>query len=172
MAEYPVLSRGSGRPSGLVEEAGNKLPTEVVPGFMYLGGEGNALDKTTLDALGINAVLNASDNVPHFHLDDPSYHYHRVAVGDFPNWSERIADRLEQAVDWLEQQRQAGRKALVHCKMGMSRSTTCVLGWMIKHGGSSLSEAFCHVKQRRKIANPNPGHSRAGSADRLGRLPE
>ena len=118
---------------------------------------------STLKALGINSVLNASDNVEHFELNNPDMRYYRVAVGDFPNWAERIADRLEGAVDWAEQQRKEGRRVLVHCKMGMSRSTTCVLGWMLKYGAMpdgkrwKLRDAFLHVKARRNVANPNPG---------------
>lgn len=45
---------------------------------------------------------------------------------------------------------------LVHCVMGISRSATAVIAYLI-HGGMHIDTAFKYVKDRRPIINPNYG---------------
>lgn len=49
-----------------------------------------------------------------------------------------------------------GKTVLVHCKGGISRSTSLVMGYLIKCG-LSFNDAFDHVKKCRPIINPNQG---------------
>ena len=65
--------------------------------------------------------------------------------------------RFEPAVEWIEQNRIAGGKVLVHCDMNVSRSATIAIAWMIKYGGYTLRDACRHVKIQRTSANPNIG---------------
>jgi protein-tyrosine phosphatase len=46
---------------------------------------------------------------------------------------------------------------LVHCRAGISRSVSIVLAYMMKTYRMSLDEAIHHVKNIRRIANPNIG---------------
>jgi len=46
---------------------------------------------------------------------------------------------------------------LVHCTMGMSRSATLVLAYLVRHTNMSLAQALLHTKERRPVASPNPG---------------
>ena len=44
---------------------------------------------------------------------------------------------------------------LVHCKMGISRSATVTIAYVMKEYGHSLAEALDHVRGRREIVRPN-----------------
>ena len=53
--------------------------------------------------------------------------------------------------------REVGKKVLVHCKMGISRSAATVTAFAMKEYQMSLKEALAHVKERRSVVNPNDG---------------
>lgn len=63
---------------------------------------------------------------------------------------------IDQAVAFLTQQVTAGRKVLVHCQEGVSRSVTMVLAYLISNRGMSLGQAFKYVMRRRPVAHPHP----------------
>jgi len=46
---------------------------------------------------------------------------------------------------------------LVHCKMGISRSASTVLAYLMKEHNHSFADALEHVKKRRSCINPNGG---------------
>ena len=51
-------------------------------------------------------------------------------------------------------------RILIHCRMGISRSATVVLGLLL-HNGMSLQEAYDHVERIRPVINPNDGFRQA-----------
>jgi predicted protein tyrosine phosphatase len=69
--------------------------------------------------------------------------------------ADRIADQLDRVV------RQEGRKALVHCAQGISRSPDGVIFYLIKYRGMDLYAARSIVGASRKQALPNHGFLRA-----------
>ncbi len=56
-----------------------------------------------------------------------------------------------------DEAKENGAAVLVHCELGVSRSATIVIAWLIKHAGMTLKEAFAHTKQRRRVIMPNEG---------------
>lgn len=53
--------------------------------------------------------------------------------------------------------RKSGQAVLVHCKMGVSRSASTVIAFLMKQQGWTLDEALNHVRERRPIVQPNEG---------------
>ncbi len=53
-----------------------------------------------------------------------------------------------------------GKKVIVHCYAGVSRSASTVIAYLIKYKGMSLEEAYKFVKKRRPIIDPNKGFMR------------
>jgi protein-tyrosine phosphatase len=56
-----------------------------------------------------------------------------------------------------EQVRKENKKVVVHCEVGMSRSPTIVISYLMKYQNMTLREAYNHVKKRRPIVSPNMG---------------
>ncbi|KAL0175932.1 hypothetical protein M9458_028262, partial [Cirrhinus mrigala] len=50
-----------------------------------------------------------------------------------------------------------GQAILVHCKMGVSRSASTVIAYLMKQQGWALDHALNHVRERRPIVQPNEG---------------
>lgn len=46
---------------------------------------------------------------------------------------------------------------MVHCKKGISRSSSTVIAYIMKEYGWSLNTALNHVKQQRNCITPNAG---------------
>lgn len=46
---------------------------------------------------------------------------------------------------------------LVHCQMGMSRSSSLIIAFLMKQYGMSFIEAKKITKEKRQIVNPNEG---------------
>ena len=55
--------------------------------------------------------------------------------------------------DWLYIRMQV----LIHCQMGMSRSSTLVILWLMHKHGMNLREATAFTRAKRPFINPNPG---------------
>ncbi|KDN52204.1 hypothetical protein K437DRAFT_261601 [Tilletiaria anomala UBC 951] len=77
----------------------------------------------------------------------------RISVLDLKNVSDDGIDPLrstmKQAVEYIEACRRSGGKVLVHCRVGVSRSSTIVLAYVMAHLDLSLVESYLLVRSRR-----------------------
>jgi protein-tyrosine phosphatase len=55
------------------------------------------------------------------------------------------------------QKKSKKQRVLVHCRAGISRSSTVTLAYMVKHQQMPLADAFHTLTSRRSFAFPNPG---------------
>eukprot|EP01027_Heterolobosea_sp_BB2_P016492 GEZU01023486.1.p1 GENE.GEZU01023486.1~~GEZU01023486.1.p1 ORF type:complete len:297 (-),score=72.92 GEZU01023486.1:57-947(-) len=135
-----------------------ELPSEIVEQFLYLGAERHARNLDVLQSLGITHILNVSTEVPNYFATHeegrPSITYLKCSLMD--NDSENIHERFEEAFEFIEQARANDGKVLVHCHLGVSRSPSFVLYYLMraKHHGMSLKDAFDLVRTKRQIASP------------------
>jgi hypothetical protein len=63
---------------------------------------------------------------------------------------------LRAKVDWIAEQRRAGRKTFVHCLNGVSRSGLVVTAFLMAEHSWTRDEALAFVRSKRPIARPNP----------------
>ena len=81
--------------------------------------------------------------------------YFRVSVVD--TVTSDVRSFFDEACEFIEVARKANSNILVHCTMGMSRSSTIVIAYLMKFKGMRLSEAMAFTKDRRPVASPNTG---------------
>ncbi|KAF8072211.1 hypothetical protein FPV67DRAFT_1411852 [Lyophyllum atratum] len=60
-----------------------------------------------------------------------------------------LEPQLEPICDWIDQARVEGGQVLVHCRVGVSRSATVVIAYVMKHLGLPLVDAYLIVRSRR-----------------------
>ncbi|KIJ67125.1 hypothetical protein HYDPIDRAFT_38546 [Hydnomerulius pinastri MD-312] len=77
----------------------------------------------------------------------------RIKVLDIKGVCDDGIDTLEPQLHpictWIEKARLAGGQVLVHCRVGVSRSATVTIAYVMQHLGLSLVEAYLVVRSRR-----------------------
>eukprot|EP00978_Attheya_sp_CCMP212_P024580 scaffold77469_cov50-Attheya_sp.AAC.5 len=64
---------------------------------------------------------------------------------------------MEGASQFIERHVATGGSVLVHCQMGISRSSSIVIAYLIRYHQMTLDEAYEYVSRRRPMICPNPG---------------
>ncbi|GBP77842.1 Dual specificity phosphatase DUPD1 [Eumeta japonica] len=137
---------------------------EVYPG-LYIGDAVAAKDKAYLKSRAINYVLNTAEGKRYtqvdtdhlYYRDCPYIHYKGFSLMDLP--STDISKYFYIAANFIDEGISSGGRVLVHCFMGVSRSATCALAYLMIKRGMSLKEALSTVRARRDI-HPNDGFLR------------
>jgi len=88
--------------------------------------------------------------------------YKWIGIEDVTTEAEALADcvpRLEthfdEAFDFIEKRHREGLPVLVHCAMGVCRSPSIVVAYLMRHEGLTFAEAFADVHAKRAIVRPN-----------------
>ena len=126
----------------------------ILEEFLYLGAKGVTADLEKLNGLGVAYIINCSqEDAP---MEYPSsIQYLQVDVEDAA--TANIEQYFNISCDFIERARKEKKACLVHCTMGMSRSCSIVLAYLVRNCGMSLHQALIHVKERRPVVSPNPG---------------
>lgn len=134
---------------------------EVYPGI-YIGDAATAKNKSFLRLMGITHVLNTAEGCRYgqvdtghsYYRDMPSIRYMGFPMMDQPTTD--IARYFHVAAKFIDNAISSGGKILVHCLVGMSRSATCVLAYLMISRKMTAVDAIRKVRMRRDI-RPNDG---------------
>ncbi|KAG8338271.1 dual specificity protein phosphatase 3 [Homalodisca vitripennis] len=133
---------------------------EVYPNI-YIGDASSAKNKQYLMKLGISHVVNTAEGKLLGQVDTDQDFYRNTTIQylgfsimDLP--VSNIGQYFAEVADFMEKAIKGGGKVLVHCLMGMSRSSTCVLAYLMIKEGMTAAEAIKQVRQHRDI-RPNDG---------------
>ena len=69
----------------------------------------------------------------------------------------QIKDHFATAVNFISLAVKNKTSVLVHCIAGVSRSSSCVIAYLMRRHGLRLSQAYAAVKRKRGIIQPNEG---------------
>ncbi|CAG8496289.1 5010_t:CDS:1 [Acaulospora colombiana] len=68
---------------------------------------------------------------------------------------ENLNSDFPSAFMFIDEARSAGRKILVHCQCGVSRSASLVIGYVMKANRMTLNQAYEYVKNKSPYISPN-----------------
>lgn len=121
--------------------------SEIIPGRLFL----TSLD-TALKDNDVDIIVSIIDFKPfELNTNKELIYYHALDKDDFPieNYFESFYNLMEQNKD---------KRVLVHCLVGMSRSVTLVLSYLIrKNPFMSLNDHYSYVQEIRPCIEPNNG---------------
>jgi atypical dual specificity phosphatase len=116
---------------------------------LAIGDLADAKNGTMLLECGVTAVLNVAKEAQ-YAPDGNYFDYYKVSIDDGQAMD---FSHLSEAVDFIHSRIRNG-KVLVHCLMGVSRSSTVVLCYL-HECGFSLREAMNLIKKKRPEAQPH-----------------
>jgi predicted protein tyrosine phosphatase len=127
----------------------------IIPG-VYLSGIAVARNPSRLVELNISRVVCCC-MWSEFPVSDElkSITYFRVDVEDMSK--EPIEMFFDDCCDFILESLESNEGVLVHCRSGVSRSSTIILAFLIKSMGMRLYDAFFLLRSKRSIVTPNIG---------------
>jgi len=150
------------------------FPSRILP-FLYLGNLNHASNALMLKQIGITHVVSLGESAlhpptpPNFSFSKTFRHdstanapqnslwleerLGNISVLDLKNFADdgidSIQPHIDQAIAFIEQARRQGGKVLVHCKVGVSRSASIVIAYLMKEIGLDLASAYLLTRSRR-----------------------
>ncbi|CAG2100477.1 unnamed protein product [Medioppia subpectinata] len=121
--------------------------------WLYLGNQYGATNAQTLSALHITDILTVMSAPIDAAQRIAGIRYHHIAAED--NSSQDLLSHFNRAYDTIEGCRRLGCSILVHCRVGVSRSATIIIGYIMRKRRQPLYLALEWVKTRRPIIHPN-----------------
>jgi len=107
---------------------------------ILLGGKLVAKNDDLLRESDVVAVLNVTSSVQNYFEEDGKFVYRRISVID--SCSENIELHFPEAIEFINQHASLGKRVLVHCEEGQSRSPTIVIAWMMKDHNTNLKDSY------------------------------
>jgi protein-tyrosine phosphatase len=81
--------------------------------------------------------------------------YFQFSIDDEPNV--KILNYLNTSNQIIEKAQKENKNILIHCHMGVSRSSSIIIGYLIMNKGMTYKQAFDLVKSKRVWIDPNIG---------------
>jgi atypical dual specificity phosphatase len=136
-------------------------PAELIlEPFLYLGSQSAATSLPFLTAKGITHIISLGcPNTPTpKHFNNPSTTHLKLPLNDDSS-GVSIHATVSQGVAFIREAVTSNPNArvLVHCKAGISRSSTVVTAYLMQEQGMSLRAGLGLIIQKRGQAYPNPG---------------
>ncbi|KAJ8952098.1 hypothetical protein NQ314_007591, partial [Rhamnusium bicolor] len=107
-----------------------------------------------LETLNISCIVSCAPELPDIPQED-DFIYHKIDVIDSSN--SRILSYFDEAADLIQEISNSGKRTLVYCVAGVSRSATICIAYLMKYHQLCLQEAYNFVKLRRTRIKPNCG---------------
>jgi len=140
----------------------HNISDEVFPGIL-VGDRLAASNRFYLGKLGVTHVLNAAEgrrekngtvDTNKEYYEPWGITYKGIQLVDVPQTN--IAIYFSDVVDFIDDALETGGKVLVNCSMGMSRSASFVMAYLMLREKMSAIEALAKVRQHRYV-RPNAG---------------
>ncbi|EDQ92103.1 uncharacterized protein MONBRDRAFT_5799 [Monosiga brevicollis MX1] len=110
---------------------GQMAPPSPISDLIFLGTEWNACNLEELRENGCSHILNVTEEVPSYFEQD--FEYLRISLPD--EETENLLQHWNRTFDFIELARANDSRVLVHCKMGVSRSASTVMAYLMRFHG-------------------------------------
>ena len=136
------------------QKKGSSVPTPTFNGTLLLAGHDFVQCTDTISKHNITHILNcaAEIDVPE---DIDAITYLKYPFLDHPN--EDILRKLPEVLDFIENVLKTNNTLVVHCNLGISRSTSLVTAFLMRSGKLSVQKALGVIKKVHPRSCPNPG---------------
>jgi len=132
---------------------GNTHLKEIIP-QLYLGAQWNASCERELKYFNIEAIVNCAIEIKGKQLKKTvGPHYKHLQWDD--QITENIFPDLEPTVQWIKRYIDTGKKILIHCAQGRSRSVSLIIAYLIQYHQWTYEKSLKWIKKFQPSAKPN-----------------
>jgi len=152
-----VKSSGSGIRAGKEGKKRRPINCNKVSTGIIIGNGETICDISYLKSHGVTHVLNTAEEhvmVSHAKYAANGIKYYGFHVDDLPHCD--ISRYFHRTTEFINSAVSGGGLVVVNCYMGLSRSSSCVLAYLMTKQDMSLAKALEYVKKSRGI-RPNEG---------------
>ena len=131
---------------------------DQITDHIFLGGYTAAEQKPLLqEVLKVSAILTVAQDMDMNFPED--FEYKVVEILDSEELE--LKQHFLECIGFIDRVvNKEGKRVLVHCAAGVSRSASVVIAYMMHHHRIPLMEAFKMVRDKRPCINPNSGFQR------------
>lgn len=131
-------------------------PSEIIPGLLYLGNWQHGNIVYIQKDLRIRAHINCCEQEETFFRDEGYFNaLLHIPANDDAEPPYNLKDTFEEACDFINSHLKEKSAVLVFSKLGISRSATIIMAYLMAERKWSLQEAQTHVKKCRPHICPN-----------------
>ncbi len=143
----------------------NVYPNLILEPWLFLGDQRCSWSLAALLDLQITHIINISTDICNYFEDHPAARlangkaikYLTIRMHDDQNSD--ILSQFNLVFNFIDMAKKsdAGARIMVHCQMGISRSASLIIAYIMHLTRLSLKDTYYHVKMRRYIIHPNRG---------------
>ena len=130
----------------------DKNAVEIIP-HLYIGSIACASNLEELQSKKITHILCCGFGLKLFFPD--KFKYHKIDLID--QETQNIRKYFDETNNFINNAIIKGGNVLVHCHAGISRSTSIILAYLMKHKQMKFNKAFELIKEKRGKIQPNSG---------------
>lgn len=143
------------KPESMKGKTAETADISKITDYCYLSGCSGLTDEL-LASLKIALVINCIKGI--HHQFSSSIRYVHIPVEDEDD--QLITDYFESVISEINKVRSEGGRVLLYCGMGISRSASFLIAYLMKAEHFTLRDAYRFVQSKRQIVCPNVGFFR------------
>jgi len=128
--------------------------SEVIKNSLFISSHQVSGDIEALRRHGITHIVNTARDVCNNHFPG-QFNYLTYYLKDTNN--EDISTVFYRTLRWIDDSMQRGGRVLVHCREGVSRSSTIIIAYLMWRYAIPFETAHERIRRVRPICNPNTG---------------
>ena len=127
---------------------------EIIPN-LFLGSIFAGWNSDYLRKNRVRSVLQVCPTLQQTPKSPSNIERWTIPVDDIPETD--LLHYFPYTTHWIHYQLHSGRKTLIHCMAGVSRSATILSAYLMVRYRWSTQQTIQYIRQRRPIIQPNPG---------------
>lgn len=128
--------------------------SEVLKNSLFISSHQVAADLEILKRSGITHIVNTAADVCFNHFQG-QFQYLTYYLKDANN--EEISILFYRTLKWVSDAIESGGRVLIHCREGVSRSSTMIIAFLMWKFNLPFEAAHDRIRKVRQICNPNTG---------------
>jgi len=138
----------------MISPPNDPFPTKIQEN-LYLGDAQSSLNKDFLREKNITAIVTVMADIHPYRFvpDYAHFRFHHIPIHD--KLDVNICEHIYQCIEFIQKCHADGINVYVHCAMGISRSVSFVIAYLMQTHKITFKDAYKIVKERRPQAEPN-----------------